>query len=413
MKFINKHKFVIFFILLVGGIIWLGQYFLGSSATSTTSTNSAVSTVNVEKGNLTKSISSSGQVQTANFLPVTTSVNGIVKNVFVKEGDTVVKGQKMIEVTLSSEGERSLLSSNATYLRSINSLTSAKNNLISLESQLKQKEKAFDDIKKTTSYSNSQQRFDYRIAELDYQTAKSNYDEQKAEISQLEVSLSSSWQDYQTQSPIITAPSDGIVANVVAVPGAKIENSVSERSVQTIASIKNEGTPIATVNVTEVDINSVKVGQKVKMTLNSVPDQEFTGTVVGIDKIGSVSNGVSNYPVIIKFDEASEMVLPNMGVEASVIVETKESVIYVPTSAIKTSNGSKYVTLIQDGGSTKQQEIKTGLVDSKNTEVISGISENDQVQISALPTSGFSSSSSSTTRNTSPGIFGVISGNRR
>jgi multidrug efflux pump subunit AcrA (membrane-fusion protein) len=101
-----------------------------------------------------------------------------------------------------------------------------------------------------------------------------------------------------------------------------------------------------------------------------------------------------------------------MGVEASIIVETKESVLYIPTSSIKSGNGAKYVLLVQGDGSTKQQEIKTGLVDTKNTEVVSGLSENDQVQISALPTSGFTSSTSNN-RGTGAGIFSVIGGNRR
>ncbi len=413
MKLLSKYKYVILFVLLVAGVIFGGQYLLNSSNTSTSAVGKSETstTSKVSQGSITQGISASGQVQTANYLPVTTSVNGIVKSVFVKEGDKVYKGQKIIEVTLSSEGEKSLLSANAQYMKASNALTSTKNNLYSLQLQLKQKEKAFDDIKKTTGYSNSEQRYSYRIAELDYQSAKSKYDELQSEISQLEVSLSSSWQDYLTQSPIITAPSDGVVANVVAVEGAKIENSVSERSVQTVASIKKEGTPIASVNVTEIDINSVKVGQKVKLTLNSVPNQEFSGKVAGIDKIGTVSNGVSNYPVIIKFDEASEKVLPNMGVEASIVVDEKADVLYVPTSAIKTSGSKKTVTLVSET-ETKQIEVVTGISDTTNTEIVSGLKLDDSVQISALPTSGFTSSSSSS-RNSPQGIFGIFGGNVR
>src|SRR3990167_2806661 len=141
---------------------------------------------------------------------------------------------------------------------------------------------------------------------------------QRDSISQLEIALNNSWLEYQSQSPIVTAPTGGTIANIVSVEGTKIENSVSERSVKTVASIKKEGTPIISLDVTELDINDVKVGQRVFVTLSSIQNSEFEGSVVGIDKIGSTQNGVSNYPVIIKFNNDSDKVLPNMGAEAEI-----------------------------------------------------------------------------------------------
>ena len=192
----------------------------------------------VKKGNITSSISASGRVQTANYLAITTSVNGIVKQVFVKEGNTVIQGQEIMEVTLDSEGERSRLNAYSSYLKAKMSLEGAKNAYSSLESTMIQKEEAFQDVKETNSFQTHDERVEYKLAENAYLVAKNDYNMQRDSISQLEIALNNSWLEYQSQSPIVTAPTGGTIANIVSVEGTKIENSVSERSVKTVASIK-------------------------------------------------------------------------------------------------------------------------------------------------------------------------------
>ena len=401
-RLIIKYKFIFLIALFAVAVVFLGQYFLNKDNSSTSDTQTTSDTV--KRGDITESISASGQVQTANYLAITTSVNGIVKSLFVKEGDKVVQGQKIMEVTLDSEGERSRLNSYSSYLKANNSLDSAKNNLYSLEVTKLQKEEVFSDLKQNNSYQSHDERLAFKIAENDAKKAKNDYDAQQGTISQLQISLSNAWIDYQSQSPIITSPADGIVANIISVEGTKVENSVTDRSIKTVASIKKEGTPIVTVNVNELDINKVKVGQKVNVLLNSLPDSEFTGNVVGIDKIGSVQSGVSNYPVIIKLNSDNEQILPNMGAEASIIIESKSGALLVPSSAITTSRNGKIVKVIKDT-QTLNVTITTGISDDTNTEVISGLNEGDTIEINSLPTQGFTSQTQTTNRG-----FGGIGG---
>lgn len=391
MKFIAKHKVIIFLVGLLVVIALVGQKLLNkedNTYTNTTTTDTA------KIGTITESISASGKVLTSNYMAVTTSVNGIVSKVYVKEGDIVKKDQKIMDVVLDSEGEKSRQNSYASYLRAKNSLDSAKNQLLSLENSMINAKEAFDNEKESNDYQSHDDRISYKIAENTYNNAKNGYDQQKQQIDQLTISLNSAWLDYLTQSPTILAPSDGVIANIVAVEGSKIENSVtSDRTVKTVASIKKEGTPIISVDVSELDINKVTVGQKVNVTLNSIANTIFTGTVAGIDKIGSISGGVTNYPVIVKLDKQYEDVLPNMSVDAEIIISSKDNVVYVPTSAIKTINDKKYVNVLTQNG-TSNTEVQIGLSDGTNTEIVSGVNQGDTVSISALPTSGFTSSSS-------------------
>lgn len=390
-QFIVRHKIGLGLILLSSLLIYGGEKLLAESDAPQSQSSVEETVIQVKKGRITQTISASGQVQTANYFPITSGVNGIVAQVFVKEGDEVVQGQQIMEITLDAEGNRSLTSAYSNYLKAKNALDTASNNLKTAENSKIQAEETFQDEKESNSYQSSDERIAYKLVENSYLRAKTEYDLKKTELGQLQIAVNSAWIDYQSQSPIVVAPASGIVSNIVAVEGSRIENSVSERSIQTVASIKKTGTPIASLNVSEVDINRVKVGQTVEIALNSVRNKKFKATVVGIDKIGSQTSGVANYPVTVKFDTDADEALPNMGVEADIRVASKDKVLYIPTSALIVQGNTFYV--ISEQG---KKEVKVGIADEENTEIISGLSEGDRVTLQSLPTSGFTSPESAT-----------------
>jgi len=370
-------------------------------------------TVRAERGNLKDAVSASGQIETANYLTVTTSVNGIVNNVYVKEGDMVTKGQAIMYISLNSEGEESLASAWSAYQIAKNALDSAQNTLIAYESALISAEEAFEDEKESNSYRSHSERVDYALAENAAEVAQGTHDNQQNVISQKQTALNKAWLTYQAQSPKIVAPGNGVIANIVVVEGMDITNSLSERTSTTVASIRKEGTPIASLNISEVDINQVQVGQRVEISLNSIDDKTFLGEVVGIDKIGTVSSGVSNYPVIVKFDKDSNLVLPNMGVDAEIIIQEKEDVVYVPSAAVLSVKDNTVVN-VQDGDETIPTQVETGISTNEFTEIISGIEEGTTVFINTLTTSGFKDTEGESGSGSSRGILpGMGSSGRR
>lgn len=405
-KFLRKYRWLLLLVIVVAGVFFLGKKLLSNSKQS--SVKQEILTAQVQKGGITSSISVSGQVATANYLSVTTSVNGIVKTVFIKEGDSIKSGQKLMEITLDSEGEKSRISSYNNYLKAKNSLEAAEKSLKSLEAGVIEKEATFNDVKEQNNYTNRDERVEFAVSEANYITAKNALNNKIADIEQLRLSVNSAWLDYQTQSPVITAPSDGIIASVLAIEGSKIENSVtSDRSVQIVAAIKKAGTPIASLNIGETDVNKIKVGQKVLLSINSLGDRKLTGAIAGIDKVGANSNGVTNYPVTVKFDQESDQVLPNMNVQAEIVIDEKQAVLFVPSAAIKTRRGKSYVELSKDG-KIQEVEIKTGITSSNNTEVVSGLNEGDEVLVEALPTTGFTNNQNQPATNR--GNFGGFGG---
>ena len=149
-------------------------------------------TTQVERGMIVSSVSASGGVISANVFEVTTKASGIIKEVFVKDGDEVVRGQKLMEITLDQDGEQELGQKYTAYLSATNSLTTARTRLHTLELAIWQEERDFDDVKETTSYQTEDEKFAFHMAENAWLVAKEAYQSQQADIARAEVNLKNS-----------------------------------------------------------------------------------------------------------------------------------------------------------------------------------------------------------------------------
>lgn len=169
---------------------------------------------------------------------------------------------------------------------------------------------------------------------------------------------------------LIRSPLTGVVTAVDAQVGAKLEEGSPAFTVQNTDSYK------VTAAVDELYITQIVPGQSVTVELDAYPNRKFTATVDRISGVGTVEGGVATYDVTVTLD-------PNQGAEfmdgmtANIEVATidKSSVLLAPVEAISTSNGQNYVTL----ASGVQQTVTTGESDGTNIEILSGVSEGDQV----------------------------------
>ncbi len=105
------------------------------------------------------------------------------------------------------------------------------------------------------------------------------------------------------------------------------------------------------VNVDELDIKNISVGQSVKVTADALPDKTFEGTIDTISIIGSSVSGVTVYPVTVVISEY-EGLLPGMNVNAEIVTSEATNVLMVPTNAVSRGN----LVLVKDNESTKHQK---------------------------------------------------------
>jgi len=145
----------------------------------------------------------------------------------------------------------------------------------------------------------------------------------------------------------LLAPMDGTVLDVNVSVG---QNAASGLQAVTLADL----TALElTVNVAEVDISKVSLGQTAQITIDALPDDEFTGQVVRIAPASDSSQGVVNYPVTIQLAAANLTgVRPGMTAVATILNDSVEGSWLVPTGAIRDRNGQSVVMILRDGQPT-------------------------------------------------------------
>ena len=378
MKIFSRNKFLLIFVaILTAAVIW--QIMAKSQKNQVT-----YETAPAEKGTLITSISASGNVTTANIQEVTTQASGVVRQLNVEDGQKVVKGQKIAELELDLVGSQRFASAYSSYLAAQKGVNSANNSYRSSQSSLAV---VYDEIKGHDSDETLLMKEKRTKAEVANDNAYDGMLTAKAH-------LSSAYLSYNQSSPAITSPASGVVKMSV-VEGSQLSSAGSsvDASNTRIATINTDGLPIVNVSVSEVDVTQVKTGQKATLTFDSIEDLSFTGKVVAVDNLGTSTSGVVTYSVIIRLDEKSNLILPNMAVSAQIITSIKPEVLMIPSSAVNTADGASSVQVKKDGQITSVQ-VDTGSSNDTMTEITSGISEGDEVVTSVItPDSGTSGES--------------------
>ncbi len=214
----------------------------------------------------------------------------------------------------------------------------------------------------------------------------------------------------------VRAPFAGVVGKLNV---KKFDNASNGTSLITLITKKK----VADISLNEVDISKIKVGQKVTLTFDAIPDLSITGEVSEADLIGTVSQGVVSYNVKITFDTDDERIKSGMSVSANIITNSKTDVLMVPVSAVKTSGETSYVerfvpalaatssasTGIESKTAPTRQTVVTGLSNDTNIEIVSGLTKGDQI-ITRTTTS--KTTTTSTTNTSSRSGFSLLGGGR-
>ena len=175
----------------------------------------------------------------------------------------------------------------------------------------------------------------------------------------------------QLQNTVVTAPFSGQVAAVNVVVGQSTQSS------STVTLITPE--KIAEISLNEIDAAKVKVGQKAALTFAALPNLTLPGTVVELDELGTVSQGVVTYDAKVALDGNASQVKPGMSVTATIVTNTAKNVLMVPNSAVRSRGSKNFVQAIGSDGKTVSQEVQVGVSNDTMTQIVSGLSEGEKV----------------------------------
>lgn len=178
----------------------------------------------------------------------------------------------------------------------------------------------------------------------------------------------------------IKAPIAGTIADRQVTLGQSTEDAGA-----TLMTIVDDRTVLATANIFEKDLNQVSQGQRVRVTVSSLPEQVFEGRIT---TIGSVVEGESRVvPVKAELGNSSGVLKPGMFAELEVLTDsagrtasqrTPEPVLAIPQSAVVEANGRQLV-FVQNGTSFQPVDVTLGRQAGNLVEVKSGLFDGDRV----------------------------------
>ncbi len=201
-------------------------------------------------------------------------------------------------------------------------------------------------------------------------------DTQKALVDQAQANVDGYLSAYN--KTILYSPFDAKVTKIIP----EVGNIVNANF--TVISLIGGDTYQIETNVAESDIAKIKVDNIAKITLDAYSsDLIFDASVVQIDLSATNIEGVASYKTILKFNQEDPRIMPGMTANIDIIANKKENVIYIPSRAIITKNGKKFVKLVVNNkNKTIETNIITGIRGSDGrTEIISGLKVGDKILV--------------------------------
>ena len=376
-KIAKKPIIIIAILIIIGG----GYYWYSKSNTKTAAVT--YKTTTVEKSTLVSSISASGNVIVDQSATVDPTITGTVANLAVNIGDKVKKGQTLFTIINDDLS--------VTDAKSAASLQQSQNSIDSAEVNVKQAKADYDSAKHDSTKTSKQRsvlKAKVEIAQQGVTAAQKNYTATLADYNnQLATSAKRK----------VVAPIAGTVNAINIKNGDDLSRLSSSNNSSAPIIIGDLGTLKAQVQVNEVDIANVSIGQKVSLTFNGIDGLAVTGKVEKMDSLGTLTSGVVSYNVTIGFDTLDARIKPAMSVSAAITIDVKQDVLVVPNSAVKSQNGGSYVQILKNG-TPSQVSVETGLSNNTQTEIISGVNAGDNVVTQTINPNSTTTTSSSQNR---------------
>lgn len=205
-----------------------------------------------------------------------------------------------------------------------------------------------------------------------FEIAQAKYLNNDKQLDQNELSVKMAKENLE--NTILYSPISGTVLKLAK----KVGESVTDE--QDFAVIHENNEYIAVTKVIEYDVSRIKVGQKVAIRVEALPDSAFAGEVRSVDMLPtSDSSGLVSYEVKILLTNPNRDIRDGMTSRISFIQKQVSNCLIVPYRAVKIVDRKQYVTLLDANGQMVDKEIKAGFTDGTNVEVLEGLAVGDTV----------------------------------
>jgi HlyD family secretion protein len=389
-------------ILLILAIVGKKSGWFGKAVTVKVAVENAI------KRRITETITANGKIQPEQEVKITPDVSGEIVELTVREGDQVKKGQLLLRIKPDiyiSQRDRSMAA-----------ISSARARLSQSEAQYTQAQLSFNRTKQLFG-EETISKSEYEQAEATYNVAKSEVDAAKFSVVSSEASLKEANENLVKTS--IYSPMTGTVSMLLVELGERVAgtNLMAGTDIMRIADLSRME---AQVEVNENDIVRVKLNDTAFIEVDAYLDEKFKGVVTEIANsaktTGVSADQVTNFDVKIfilpssyeKFTQKGiNPFRPGMSTTVEIQTETRDGIITVPIQAVTTRTDTANMTtqsskeeirtivFTTDGKYALAKDVKTGIQDNTNIEILSGIE--DSVRVISAPFSAISKKLSDST----------------
>lgn len=359
-------------------------------------TNSPFQTVKAGRGSLTATVGATGTIRAAQSAVLNWQTTGTVDAVNVQVGDLVKKNDVLASLAQDSLpqsvilAQADLVSAQKAYDDLLNSDTDRANAWIALRDAQDAYDKALNyreelngktDLTKTTyvrfggrlipqvkqyrgfadpdTIANADADLALKKAQLD--DAQRAYDRLKGGPNQDDLAAAQARID-AAQATLnmakILAPFNGTVTQAEPLPGDQATAGSLAFRVDDLSNL------LVDVEVSEVDINNVQVGQPVTFTLDAVSGQTYNGDVVEVAQAGDSSSGAVNFTVTAEITDADSRVKPGMTAAVNIVTNQVKDELVVPNRAVRFVDGNRVVYILKNG---QAQSVQVTLGASSDT----------------------------------------------
>ncbi|MEK7348058.1 MAG: efflux RND transporter periplasmic adaptor subunit [Candidatus Eisenbacteria bacterium] len=357
--------------LLIGGGALLVTLVIVANVARSSGGKTAVQVGEVKKGTITSTVRAPGRTQPETMVKVSADVPGKVIRLAIKEGDSVRRGQFLLQID-DIEYRAQVANAEA-------AVQAARSNLRQSEAAFAQSDAA---LKRKESLSEqklvSPEELD--VARTTRDSDKARLDARREDVAQSSASLVIARS--RLSKTHFVSPLDGTVTQL----------AIEEGEIVITGTMNNPGTVILTVadlrrmkveaDVDETDVSSVRIGQKSNVTVDALPDTSLVGHVTEIANSPTISGAGSqdqqtNFLVDVMIDAPPSMLRPGMTADVEITTATRDSVLLVPIQAVVVRTPEELVPMAKRGA-RKRKDAKTPAVsasgkDGAKAEEIRGV----------------------------------------
>lgn len=336
-------------------------------------------------GAISVTVSGTGNVSIGDTTDVWPDGSGTVSRIAVQEGSVVSTGTVLF--TLDADAaEANTAKAYASYLQSRQSVLNAEAQVIKAENDL-------DTITARSKLPTPTATSD------DIVLAEKNVAIAEAGLTAAKASQSTAYTSYQDAKAAegdlsVTSPCSGTVYSVGVEVGDAISASGGNTSSQTVSTTgdtasASSSAPIVILNgsrlvvkltVNEVDLPALAVGQRADVEFDALPDLTATGKIYDISDEGLNTQGVVTFDVYIALDVIDDALRPAMSTAATIVTDLAKDALLVPNAAVQSDgDGGYYVQVLDASGTPQKMPVEVGLMSATQTQILSGISEGDEV----------------------------------